>query len=101
MRTVDCDYCGKPMLAVTARKRFCSASCRQAAYRNAPIAATPYRNTGLCDPTAGLRPYVWPTSTSNPGALQGDDYPLTCDSNGYPELPPCLDRRRNRFELAA
>ena len=25
--------------------------------------------------------------------LKGDDYPLTYDSNGYPELPACLDRR--------
>ena len=26
-------------------------------------------------------------------ALQGDDYEITYDENGYPELPPCLDRR--------
>ena len=25
--------------------------------------------------------------------LKGDDYPLTYDSNGYPEPPACLDRR--------
>ena len=28
-----------------------------------------------------------------PGALQGDDYPLSYDADGYPELPACLDRR--------
>ena len=28
-----------------------------------------------------------------PGALQGDDYPLEYDENGFPELPACLDRR--------
>ena len=28
-----------------------------------------------------------------PGALQGDDYPLDYDENGFPELPACLDRR--------
>jgi hypothetical protein len=26
-------------------------------------------------------------------ALNGDDYPVGCDANGYPELPACLDRR--------
>ena len=26
-------------------------------------------------------------------ALQGDDYPLTFDADGSPELPSCLDRR--------
>jgi hypothetical protein len=26
-------------------------------------------------------------------SLQGDDYPLTYDANGYPELPACLGRR--------
>jgi hypothetical protein len=26
--------------------------------------------------------------------LQGDDYPLTFDADGYPILPACLDRRR-------
>jgi len=25
--------------------------------------------------------------------LHGDDYPLTYDADGYPELPACLDRR--------
>jgi hypothetical protein len=36
-----------------------------------------------------------------PGALQGDDYQLTYDENGYPELPACLDRRRSRVRKAA
>jgi hypothetical protein len=36
-----------------------------------------------------------------PGALQGDDYPLTYDENGYPELPACLDRRRPRLKKEA
>jgi hypothetical protein len=26
-------------------------------------------------------------------ALNGDDYPVECDANGFPELPGCLDRR--------
>lgn len=41
---------------------------------------------------------LWPRtydlpSGPTPGALQGDDYPLTYDENGFPELPACLDRR--------
>jgi hypothetical protein len=37
-----------------------------------------------------------------PGALQGDDYPLEYDENGYPELPACLDRRlKPRLKEAA
>jgi hypothetical protein len=30
---------------------------------------------------------------SSSAPLQGDDYPLEYDENGYPELPACLDRR--------
>jgi hypothetical protein len=46
---------------------------------------------------------IWPTTYDipagpTPGALQGDDYPLIYDANGYPELPACLDRRR--YDLA-
>lgn len=33
------------------------------------------------------------THGPTPGALQGDDYPIEMDANGYPELPACLDRR--------
>ena len=31
---------------------------------------------------------------SSPGALQGNDYPLTYDADGYVELPACLDTRK-------
>ena len=35
-----------------------------------------------------------PTALSGESkSLQGDDYPLTYDADGYPELPACLDRR--------
>jgi hypothetical protein len=49
-------------------------------------------------PPASRRPTENPTPYFNPhgptpGALQGDDYPLTYDADGYPELPACLDRR--------
>jgi len=51
-----------------------------------------------CRPAASRRPTETPTPYFNPhgptpGALHGDDYPLTYDADGYPELPACLDRR--------
>ena len=60
----------------------------------------PVHAGGLSD---GLLTYVYPERVSDPllgsnpdgstpGALQGDDYPLTYDANGYPELPACLAR---------
>ena len=32
-----------------------------------------------------------------PGALQGDDYQLEYDEDGYPKLPACLDRRTKKM----
>jgi len=37
----------------------------------------------------------------NPEALQGDDYPLEYDENGYPELPACLERRKPKMTARA
>ena len=37
----------------------------------------------------------------NPEALQGDDYPLEYDKNGYPELPACLDCRKAKMTAQA
>jgi hypothetical protein len=36
-----------------------------------------------------------------PETIKGDDYLLECDSDGYPELPAGLDRRRQRLKQAA
>ncbi len=49
---------------------------------------------------------VWPErdearSGRTPGALHGDDYPLTYDETGFPEIPACLDRRRIALPVAA
>jgi hypothetical protein len=33
--------------------------------------------------------------------LKGDDYPIEYGSDGYPELPACLDRCRPRLQRAA
>ena len=43
-------------------------------------------------PTEAPTPYFNPRGPTR-GALQGDDYPLTYDADGFPELPACLDRR--------
>jgi hypothetical protein len=32
---------------------------------------------------------------------KGDDYPIECGPDGYPELPGCLDRRKPRLRQAA
>ena len=37
----------------------------------------------------------------NPEALQGDDYRLEYDKNGYPELPACLDCRKPKITAEA
>jgi hypothetical protein len=44
---------------------------------------------------------VFPTAGPTPGALEGDDYELEYDENGYPELPACLDRRKPKLLQAA
>lgn len=36
-----------------------------------------------------------------PGALQGDDYQLEYYEDGYPKLPPCLDRAEAKPEEPA
>lgn len=43
-------------------------------------------------PAPSELPYVNPHGPT-PGALQGDQYPLVYDQDGYPELPACLDHR--------
>jgi hypothetical protein len=41
-------------------------------------------------PDAGYTPPYFNPHGLTPGALQGDDYPLEYDENGYPELSACL-----------
>jgi hypothetical protein len=48
-------------------------------------------------PSATLKPILYWEG----GPLQGDDYPLEYDENGYPELPACLDRRKPKITRAA
>jgi hypothetical protein len=42
-------------------------------------------------PRASSRPYFNPDGPT-PGALQGDDYPIEMDADGYPIMPACLRR---------
>ena len=68
------------------------------ALRELHVEDYPQRASSL---SAGLKPYVYPervfhTEGPTPGALQGDDYPLTYDADGDVELPACLDRRKRR-----
>ena len=122
----DCKICGCGETFKPRREsqRYCSTKCgtraRVTQHRNrvtgsTPIAAQDRPLHGPHGERGGVSDgstMVWPElpsagslnpNGSTPGALQGDDYPLTYDENGYPELPPCLDRRRKpeRAALAA
>ena len=83
---------------------YCSSRCRNLAkvrrhrsgYTAWPLTAVPTKRLHAVPP-ASRRPTENPTPYFNPhgptpGALKGDDYPLTYDADGYPELPACLDR---------
>ena len=85
-------------------KRYCSPRCRKAASRDAvgavsvtgvppPIlsvtsAPAPPRRA----PDAPVAPSLGFGKVGDP-PLQGDDYPIEMDSDGYPVMPDCLVRR--------
>jgi hypothetical protein len=113
-----CSFCGGELPLGTKRRNYCKDACRQAAYRNRkpqpPQSYPKHRVTApALSPGLFLRPYVYPEPVtdprigsnpdgSTPGALQGDDYPLTFDADGNVELPACLDRRKPKLaEVAA
>jgi hypothetical protein len=107
---MTCLFCGGELPLGTKRRNYCKDSHRQAAYRNRKSTPTPrpcYGTSGLLTAPVGLTPYVYPervfhTEGPTPGALQGDDYPLTYDADGDVELPACLDRRKPKLgEVAA
>jgi hypothetical protein len=113
VRTCGCGETFKPRRE---GQRHCSASCRDIAKkrvkRSGDKTRTPMRvprsgNTALSalpGPFADGSTVAWLVQDfphgPTPGALQGDDYPLTYDENGYPELPACLDRRSTAEPLA-
>lgn len=119
MFPTECSFCGGELPLGTKRRTYCSDACKQAAYRNRkpqpyPTHTQP-RVTAQRAPVSlyeGLKPYIYPERVldprigsnpdgSTPGALQGDDYPLTYDADGYVELPDCLDRRPIKLDRAA
>ena len=103
-----CERCGTVVRRARQAQRFCSTNCRVVAHqkrvratgdgiesvkRSAPVPScpsTPVYASPLSTPAStahGPNP-----DGSTPGALQGDDYPLTYDENGNVELPECLRR---------
>jgi hypothetical protein len=111
----ECMVCGNPLTAATKRKRYCSRGCQQASYRHRkspPTQGACDDTPGLQTPSTGLSSYAYPERAldtlhgsnpdgSTPGALQGDDYPLTYDADGDVELPACLDRRKPKLAEVA
>ena len=109
--------CGTIFSPKREKQRHCSTRCRVADAVNRhrsdyteadPTQLPEKRLQGLSDSPSAFSDgptMVWPDDRtehlehgsnpdgSTPGALQGDDYPLTYDGSGYPELPACLDRR--------
>jgi hypothetical protein len=120
---VDCDYCGEPFKQRRTSQRYCCKQHRvnaavgrfrcknplplkdiEAITKRLPYIPLGEAITRPREASTGLKPYVWPDDRKNPlhglkldgstpGALQGDDYPLEYDADGYPILPACLDRR--------
>ena len=112
---MNCTRCSTEFTPVRMAQVYCSALCRDAAKKHrkrsgdktsTPISVAGSGDMPLSDGPAALgdgSTVIWPTTYDipagrTPGALQGDDYPLIYDANGYPELPACLDRRR--YDLA-
>lgn len=105
-RTCACGNTFKPRREA---QRHCSAKCgtkarvtqHRSRYKESdftevpekPLQAPQTQSGGLSDgPTM-----VWLRDFHHgptPGALQGDDYPIEYYPDGYPKLPPCLDRGR-------
>jgi hypothetical protein len=114
--TDACQHCGVELLtAARGRpKRFCSDACRQAACRKRAEISCHEIQPDLDPPNFVPAAHAFPAVATNdparrfqlgptPGALQGDDYQLDYYDDGYPKLPACLDRRRQKQdeELAA
>jgi len=97
------DECGAAFQPKRAGQQFCcethasTARKRRSRDRDRPLSVVPEKPChGFLEsptrPTEAPTPYFNPHGPT-PGALQGDDYPLTYDADGFPELPACLDRR--------
>lgn len=117
--------CGETFKPSREGQRHCSAKCRDLAKKRLKrsgdraqvlIEIPRSGDTATGDVPSGLADgstMVWPDDRvdrpdhgsnpdgSTPGALHGDDYPISIDANGYPELPACLDRRPAKLAEAA
>ena len=109
--------CGESFSSKREAQAYCTKRCANAATQRrkrsgdiglAPSLVARSGDTAATPHPEGFRDgstVVWPTRDEHqgptPGALQGDDYPLEYDSDGYPELPTCLDRRVTILTKAA
>jgi hypothetical protein len=72
--------------------------------RKAPVDLIGGKRQGHIDPkirATVLEAEIGFLTCARPETIKGDDYPLKYDSDGYPELPVGLDRRRPRLKQAA
>ena len=71
--------------------------------RNTPVDLIGGQRHGLIDPkisAAVLEAEVGFLRDARPETIKGDDYPIEYHSDGYPELPVCLDRRRKAMSTS-
>ena len=97
------DECGAAFQPKRAGQQFCcethasTVRKRRSRDRDRPLSVIREKPChGFLESPAGSTPAPAPYFNPHgptPGALQGDDYPLTYDADAYPELPACLDRR--------
>ncbi len=100
VRLETCRNCGKAFAPARQNHSYCSRRCKSAAamrrHRGAEkavepregITATPAKEEGITAP---------PFTNNFTETLMGDDYPLEYYPDGYPKLPDCLRRKKERF----
>jgi hypothetical protein len=72
--------------------------------RKTPVDLIGGQRHGLIDPkisAAVLEAEVGFLTDARPETIKGDDYTIEYHSDGYPNLPVCIDRRRPRLRQAA
>jgi hypothetical protein len=108
LRTCELEECAEGFQPKREDQRFCcerhATKARVARYRMVKATTKPLHaarpiplppkplQAGLA-PSMSLTVAYFNPHGPTPGALQGDDYSLTYDADGHPELPACLDRR--------
>ena len=119
LRNCACVQCGDRFAPAREAQVYCQKKCANAATQMRkrqrsgdlkldPISVPRSGDLSVSDAPTALSDgstVVWPTRDEQhgptPGALRGDDYPLEYDSNGFVELPACLDRRKPKLSAAA